>query len=173
MYLSTLSLVIARHLSPVAPPPSDNSGVGTDNFDVGAAVGVIVPLLVVAMVIATVAVVSIFVWRRYVCVNYVRILIYVNEVLLWFFHCKGPRKVVLQILKPLRTMWNMTHMLKCVSSPTQLTALSTRQPCSSRVLTNMAPLAMRMCPCVSHKYCAKAYCMNIKHCHTFVRNSVL
>ena len=66
MYLSTLSLVIAHRLPPVAPPPSDNSDVYTDNFDVGTAVGVIVPLLVVAMVIATVAVVSIFIWRRYV-----------------------------------------------------------------------------------------------------------
>ena len=66
MYLSTLSLVIARRLSPVAPPPSNNSDVYTDNSDVGIAVSVIVAVLVVAMVISTVTVVSIFLWRRYV-----------------------------------------------------------------------------------------------------------
>ena len=67
------------------PPPSNNSDVYTDNFDVGIAVGVIVALLVVSMVISTVTVVSIFLWRRYVCVNYVRVLIPVNQVFLWFF----------------------------------------------------------------------------------------
>ena len=58
--------MIAHRFPPVAPPPSNNSDVYTDNSDVGIAVGVIVALLVVAMVIATVAVVSIFLWRRYV-----------------------------------------------------------------------------------------------------------